>query len=145
MATRSVPRSPTSRTSPRSAASATAATSTNRVAPSSTPSTRAHSTKPAWRATASCSERSPSRSAAQTAQLCKAEGAPETTVIEADVRDADACERLVADTMQALGGIDGVVVNVGIGAGGNLAHTSPEQWDDVFAVNARAHFLVARA
>jgi NAD(P)-dependent dehydrogenase (short-subunit alcohol dehydrogenase family) len=86
------------------------------------------------------------RAAAEhTAELCRHEGAPTTVVIEADVRDAEACDRLVATAHAQLHGIDGVVVNVGIGAGGNLAGTSPEQWDDVFAVNTRAHFLIARA
>jgi NAD(P)-dependent dehydrogenase (short-subunit alcohol dehydrogenase family) len=81
----------------------------------------------------------------ETAELCKQAGAPNTIVIEADVRDAQACERLVTEAHEQLDGIDGVVANIGIGAGGNLAGTSPEQWDDVFAVNARAHFLIARA
>src|SRR5262249_12465067 len=44
-----------------------------------------------------------------------------------------------------LGGLDGVVVNVGIGAGMGLAGTTPEQWDQVFAVNTRAHFLTCQA
>jgi NAD(P)-dependent dehydrogenase (short-subunit alcohol dehydrogenase family) len=44
-----------------------------------------------------------------------------------------------------LGGLDGVVANVGFGAGGGLADTSPEVWDEIFALNVRSHFLVARA
>jgi len=39
------------------------------------------------------------------------------------------------------GGIDGLVMNVGIGAGLGLAGTSTEDWDRVMAVNARSHFL----
>jgi NAD(P)-dependent dehydrogenase (short-subunit alcohol dehydrogenase family) len=51
----------------------------------------------------------------------------------------------VRDSVSALGGgVDGVVVNVGIGRGMGLGHTSAEDWDAVFAVNLRAHFLVAK-
>jgi len=41
--------------------------------------------------------------------------------------------------------LDGVVLNVGIGIGRGLAATSGPDWDQVFAVNLRAHFLIARA
>lgn len=65
--------------------------------------------------------------------------------IEANVADADACERIVREAHQQLGGLDGVVLNVGIAAGTGLAGTSAELWDMTFAVNLRGHFLVARA
>lgn len=66
-------------------------------------------------------------------------------VIVGDVRDAATCERIVAEAEQALGGIDGVVLNVGIAAGARLAGTDAEAWDLTFAVNLRSHFLIARA
>lgn len=86
------------------------------------------------------------RAAAEhTADLVRAEGA-QATVIEADVSDADSCASLVLQSIDALGGIDGVVANVGIGLGrGNLAGTDAAQWDAVFDVNIRSHFLIARA
>lgn len=80
----------------------------------------------------------------ETARLCADEGG-ETATIIADVRDADQCERLVHQAHTQLGGLDGLVANVGYGAGGGLADTTPEIWDDVFAVNVRSHFLTARA
>lgn len=83
-------------------------------------------------------------SAAATAELVRAEGAS-ASVLVGDVTDADTCERLVAEAADALGGLDGLAVNVGIGAGSGLAGTTPEQWDEVFAVNTRAHFLLSRA
>jgi NAD(P)-dependent dehydrogenase (short-subunit alcohol dehydrogenase family) len=67
------------------------------------------------------------------------------TVVQGDVRDEQACEQIVAAAHDSLGGLDGVVCNVGIGAGRGLAGTTAQAWDDVFAVNARSHFLVARA
>ena len=48
---------------------------------------------------------------------------------------------MVNATAGELGGLDGVVVNVGIGLGMGLAGTSADDWDTVFAVNTRAHFL----
>jgi NAD(P)-dependent dehydrogenase (short-subunit alcohol dehydrogenase family) len=62
-----------------------------------------------------------------------------------DVADAATCERIVAEAEQALGGLDGLVLNVGIAQGARLAGTDAEAWDKTFAVNLRAHFLIARA
>ena len=42
---------------------------------------------------------------------------------------------------ESLGGLDGVVMNLGIGAGFGIAGTSVEEWDHVMAVNLRSHFL----
>lgn len=82
--------------------------------------------------------------ARETANLVFDEGA-DAFVVVGDVADADVCERIVGEAEEAMGGLDGVVLNVGIGAGVRLEGTSPEDWDRVFAVNTRAHFLVARA
>ena len=62
-----------------------------------------------------------------------------------DVTDADACARIVLESQRALGGLDGVVCNVGIGLGRGLEGTSADDWDAVHAVNVRSHFLVCRA
>ncbi|HUR79080.1 MAG TPA: SDR family NAD(P)-dependent oxidoreductase [Acidimicrobiales bacterium] len=82
--------------------------------------------------------------AAATASLITAEGG-KALVIAADVADPDACAALVADSATALGGIDGVVLNVGIGAGVGLAGTTAADWDLVANVNVRAHFLICQA
>lgn len=79
-----------------------------------------------------------------TAGLVRAEGAA-AHVLTADVTDADACAALVEAAATAMDGLDGLVCNVGIGAGMGMAGTTPEQWDAVFAVNVRSHFLLARA
>jgi NAD(P)-dependent dehydrogenase (short-subunit alcohol dehydrogenase family) len=81
--------------------------------------------------------------AAETARLVEEEGAAAATVI-ADVGDARDCERVVDEAAGALGGLDGIVLNVGIGSGLKLEGTTPEIWDRVFAVNLRSHFLIAR-
>jgi NAD(P)-dependent dehydrogenase (short-subunit alcohol dehydrogenase family) len=71
-----------------------------------------------------------------TADRVRAEGA-EATVVTADAADADS----VAAMFAAAGAVDGVVLNVGIGAGFLLRGTSAEDWDKVMAVNLRSHFL----
>ncbi len=81
---------------------------------------------------------------AATVELVAAEGAAAHALV-ADVTDADACHELVVAAHDAMGGLDGLVCNVGIGSGMTVAGTTPEQWDEVFAVNARAHFLLAQA
>lgn len=82
--------------------------------------------------------------AAETATLVEAEGR-KAVVVQGDVRDAAACATVVEEADAAFGGIDGLVLNVGIGAGGRLAGTTAEDWDRVFAVNVRSHFLICQA
>lgn len=79
-------------------------------------------------------------SAEQTAELVRAEGAV-AAVIGVDASSEDAMTRAFETTVAELGGIDGLVMNVGIGAGLGIAGTSVEDWDRVMAVNARSHFL----
>lgn len=63
----------------------------------------------------------------------------------ADVAQVQACETVVVETIERLGGLDGVVLNVGIAAGQKLEGTSAEAWDLTFAVNLRSHFLLCKA
>jgi NAD(P)-dependent dehydrogenase (short-subunit alcohol dehydrogenase family) len=82
--------------------------------------------------------------AAETARLVEAEGA-KANVIIGDVADVDTCERVVDEARSALGGLDALVCNVGIGLGRGLADTTVEDWDAVLSVNVRAHFLLCKA
>jgi NAD(P)-dependent dehydrogenase (short-subunit alcohol dehydrogenase family) len=66
-------------------------------------------------------------------------------VLVSDVSEVPACEQLVKDAHAALGGLDGIVLNVGTAFGRGLAGTDAGAWDDTFAVNLRSHFLIARA
>jgi NAD(P)-dependent dehydrogenase (short-subunit alcohol dehydrogenase family) len=94
-------------------------------------------------AAVACADRN-ADAAEETARLVRAEGAI-ADVLVADVADPPACARLVTDSAAALGGLDGLVLNVGIGLGRGMAGTTAEQWDETFAVNTRAHFLIASA
>jgi NAD(P)-dependent dehydrogenase (short-subunit alcohol dehydrogenase family) len=82
--------------------------------------------------------------AEQTAALVRAEGA-QAQVIVADVTLEEDCARIVDEAVRGVGGLDGLVCNVGIGLGRGLAGTSVEEWDAVHAVNVRGHFLLCRA
>lgn len=78
--------------------------------------------------------------ASATAELVEAEGG-KAEVAVGDVTDPATCDALVASS----GAISGLVCNVGTGRGRGLAGTSADDWDTTFAVNARSHFLLARA
>jgi NAD(P)-dependent dehydrogenase (short-subunit alcohol dehydrogenase family) len=99
-------------------------------------------------AAVACADRD-AGAAEATAALVRAErpgnGGQGAAVVLADVAAPDACAAVVADSAAALGGLDGLVLNVGIGLGRGMAGTSAAQWDQTFAVNTRAHFLVAAA
>ena len=83
------------------------------------------------------------KSAAETIEMMEKGGG---FSIQADVtREADIA-RMVKEAIAGLGGLDGLVLNVGIGAGGPwLEGTTPEAWDKVFAVNIKSHMLTVRA
>lgn len=94
-------------------------------------------------AAVACADRD-AAAAEQTAAIIAAEGGDAATIV-ADVSDEAQCEEMVAAAHAALGGLDGVVCNVGIGLGRGLEGTSAADWDEVQAVNVRGHFLVCRA
>jgi NAD(P)-dependent dehydrogenase (short-subunit alcohol dehydrogenase family) len=84
------------------------------------------------------------QAAAETLALVQLAGGS-GVAIQADVSSPAQSAKAVADAIDALDGLDGVVLNVGIGLGAGIAHTTAEQWDEVFAVNVRSHFLVCQA
>jgi NAD(P)-dependent dehydrogenase (short-subunit alcohol dehydrogenase family) len=61
------------------------------------------------------------------------------------VADEEQCIAMVEQAESSLGGLDGLVLNVGIGLGAGLEGTSAEAWDQAMAVNLRAHFLICKA
>jgi 3-oxoacyl-[acyl-carrier protein] reductase len=66
------------------------------------------------------------------------------TVLQADLRDAAATERLVDETESALGPVDVLVANAGIGQRADLEDVDAAMFDETLAANLRAPFLLAR-
>lgn len=76
-----------------------------------------------------------------TADMVEAEGG-HASILVGDVSDPATASSCVAEATEIL---DGLVLNVGIARGSRLSGTTPDDWDMVFAVNVRAHFLAVRA
>ena len=93
-------------------------------------------------ATVVCADRD-REAATATASLIEEEGGVAHVVV-ADVSDPEACEAMVTEANERAEGLDGLVLNVGIGAGVWLSGTTVEDWDRVFDVNLRAHFVACR-
>jgi NAD(P)-dependent dehydrogenase (short-subunit alcohol dehydrogenase family) len=75
-----------------------------------------------------------------------AEEGGQAHAITADVTEEVEIERMVGEANDRMGQLDGLVLNVGIGAGGPwLEGTTAKMWDRVFAVNIRSHALAVRA
>lgn len=62
-----------------------------------------------------------------------------------DLRDLEAPERLIAETVKRLGRLDVLVNNAGILYTANAPNTTNEQWLDTMAVNVNALFFASRA
>ncbi len=88
-------------------------------------------------ATVACADIS-AEAAATTASLITDAGG-KAIVLAADVTEQADCVRLVSETIAELGGIDGLVTNVGVGGGRDLGGTSADEWDMVLATNLRSH------
>jgi NAD(P)-dependent dehydrogenase (short-subunit alcohol dehydrogenase family) len=59
-----------------------------------------------------------------------------------ELTDADACLAVVPACDERFGRLDGLVNAAGLSSRGTLDDTTPELWDRLFAVNARAPFLL---
>jgi NAD(P)-dependent dehydrogenase (short-subunit alcohol dehydrogenase family) len=83
-------------------------------------------------------------SAEETARLVR-EQPGEAVALQADVTKPEQIERMVTLAKEQLGGLDGVVYNVGIGNEMWLANVTPEGWDFAFSVNLRGAALTLKA
>ncbi len=82
--------------------------------------------------------------ASTTADLAAAEGGSALFKV-VDSAEPDCGAAAVTWAVDVLGGLDGLVLNVGIGMGRGLEATSATDWDHAFAVNVRSHFLTLQA
>ncbi|MDT4933825.1 MAG: hypothetical protein QOK11_1717, partial [Pseudonocardiales bacterium] len=65
--------------------------------------------------------------------------------VVADVTDTPAVERAVSAAAERLGGLDVLVNNAGVGAQGDVAANSEDEWRGVFEVNVLGLVRVTRA
>jgi len=84
------------------------------------------------------------RRAAELAEVAQAisAGGGQARAIAADVTDAAEIERVVRETVEALGGIDVLVNAAGILTGGTIETTRLQDWDYMMNLNARAPFYL---
>jgi len=81
---------------------------------------------------------------ARVAELC-AQRAGSAYALHADLHLADAPAQLVTDCIAAFGRLDCVVNNASAFYPTAIGEATTEQWDHLFAVNARAPFFIAQA
>ncbi|HTQ13053.1 MAG TPA: SDR family NAD(P)-dependent oxidoreductase [Rhizomicrobium sp.] len=84
-------------------------------------------------------------SAAATARTIAREGGKAFAITADATKEADIVRMIDTAVAETGGPIDGLVLNVGIGAGGAwLEGTTAESWDKVFAVNIKSHMLTVK-
>lgn len=66
-------------------------------------------------------------------------------LIEGDLSEESGIEAIVRTALDRRSRIDVLVNNAGVGFVGDLVATSTEQWEQTFAINVRAPFLLCRA
>jgi len=72
-------------------------------------------------------------------------GGARALAVACDVRSPDDCARAVRETERALGPLDVLVNNAGVGASGTVLSTDEATWDRLVAVNVKGTFLMSRA
>lgn len=73
----------------------------------------------------------------------QASGAP-TIAVTGDVSVRADAERIVHETIEAFGAIDGLVNNAGIGPFIDFMEVTDDRWDHIMAVNAKGPFLMTQ-
>ena len=67
------------------------------------------------------------------------------SLITADLSDPGSSKYIVERTVSAFGGLDLLVNCAGVPQKGPFTEVTPEEWDRVFAVNARAPFFICQS
>ncbi len=65
--------------------------------------------------------------------------------VECDIRDRSACTDAVRQVVGALGRVDVLVNNAGVGSGTPILDITPEEFERVHAVNVRGTFFLSQA
>lgn len=82
--------------------------------------------------------------ARETASQVEAAGG-EAKIFSGDLTDAAQAPRLIADVVSAFGALDVLVNSAAVMVRTPFGDVSPEQWDEIMALNVRAPFFLAQA
>jgi NAD(P)-dependent dehydrogenase (short-subunit alcohol dehydrogenase family) len=82
-------------------------------------------------------------SAQETVELIQADGG-RAFAIDADIRDEDLVRRMVNTAIDGMGGLDGLVLNVGTFGQTGLRTFDLAEWDNILATNLRGPMLCCR-
>ena len=82
---------------------------------------------------------------ADTTAACKELGASSVHAFGLDVKDSEACNAVIKDAQEKLGGLDIVVNNAGVTRDNLLMRLSDEDYDAVLDTNLRGAFNITRA
>jgi 3-oxoacyl-[acyl-carrier protein] reductase/pteridine reductase len=88
--------------------------------------------------------RSSASEAGQTLKEIKAAGV-QGMALECDLREPNSAEKSVKNVLNRFGQIDLLVNNAGVFETADIDHITAAQWDEVFAVNVRAPFLMSQS
>lgn len=75
--------------------------------------------------------------------ICDA-GGSEPVTVAGDQSDSNVVHSTVRSTVRQFGGLDGVVLNAGVGVTGALTELSDEQWDCALRINLSSAFMLTR-
>ena len=83
-------------------------------------------------------------SAAETVNMIESEGG-KAFAIRADISDPGDISTMITAAIEKLGGIDGLVLNVGVGVGAlGLEGANADDWDKALAINLRGPMLICK-
>ena len=82
---------------------------------------------------------------ADTVAACKDHGASQAHAFGLDVKDSEACNAVIKEAQEKLGGLDIVVNNAGVTRDNLLMRLSDEDYDLVMNTNLRGAFNITRA
>ena len=71
-------------------------------------------------------------------------GGPEPVTLAGDQSDSSVVRSTVATAIRHFGGLDGVVMNAGIGVTGSLAELTDEKWRAALDINLTSAFALTR-
>ena len=71
-------------------------------------------------------------------------GGSQALLVTGDLRDESHCRSIVRNALMRFGRVDILVNNAGVSHRGTIEDTSIELWDEIFAVNVRAPFLLCQ-